>query len=149
MTAAVTGDRPYADASEVMRLVTGFEERTLTRAEWTHRAHLTVALWYATRHAPAEALDRVRTGILGLNAALGVVTTPTGGYHETITCFYMRVVGGFLREDGGGGDLAELANRLVQRYGDRSLPRRHYSEQLLWSPAARVGWVEPDLVRLP
>jgi hypothetical protein len=34
----------------------------------------------------------VRNGIQAVNAAHRVVTTPTGGYHETITHFYMRVI---------------------------------------------------------
>ena len=30
-----------------VRLVAQFENCTLPKAEWTHRAHLAVALWYA------------------------------------------------------------------------------------------------------
>jgi hypothetical protein len=91
----------------------------------------------------------MRAGILRLNAAHGVPTTPTRGYHETITRFYMRVVGHFVEQEEGGGDWAERANRLVARYGHRELPLRHYSEARLKSAEARAGWVEPDLLALP
>jgi hypothetical protein len=145
MTASAPADRPYASTDEVKRVVDGFEAATLPHAEWTHRAHLTVALWYASHHSPAEALDLVRAGILRLNAAHGVPTTPTRGYHETITRFYMHTVERFLRENGAAGDWAERANRLVYRYGARDLPLKHYSESRLRSAEARAGWVEPDL----
>lgn len=147
--AAMPTDRPWASAGEVADLVARFDDGSLPHAEWTHRAHLTVALWHAAHHPPAEALDRMRSGILRLNAAHGVPTTPTRGYHETITRFYMHVVTHYLREHGAAGDWAERANRLVQRLGARDLPLRHYSEARLKSAQARAGWVEPDLRALP
>jgi hypothetical protein len=142
-------ERPYESAAEVECVVAGFMDGTLPHAEWTHRAHLTVALWYATHHDAAEALDLVRAGILRLNAAHGVLTTPTRGYHETITRFYMHVVRHFVEQEKSGGDGAERANRLVTRYGHRGLPLRHYSEARLKSAEARAGWVEPDVMPLP
>jgi hypothetical protein len=140
---------PYEAAAEVERVVAGFMNGTLPHAEWTHRAHLTVALWYATHHEAAEALDLVRAGILRLNAAHGVPTTPTRGYHETITRFYMHVVGRFVEQQGGEGDWAVRANRVVEHCGARELPLRYYSEARLKSAQARAGWVEPDLLSLP
>jgi hypothetical protein len=148
-SAPSTSERPYEATSDVERVVAGFMDGTLPQAEWTHRAHLTVALWYTTHHDPAEALDLIRAGILRLNAAHGVPTTPTRGYHETITRFYMHVVRHFLEQQGEEGDWAERANRLVTRYGHRELPLRHYSEVRLKSAEARAGWVEPDLLPLP
>jgi hypothetical protein len=148
-TAPAISGRPYQTTAEVERVVAGFTDGTLPHAEWTHRAHLTVALWYATHHEAAEALDLVRAGILRLNAAHDVPTTPTRGYHETITRFYMHVVGRFVEQQGGEGDWAERANRLITRYGHRELPLRYYSETRLKSAEARAGWVEPDLLPLP
>jgi hypothetical protein len=104
-----------------------------------------VALWYATHHEPGEALDRVRAGILRLNAAHGVPTTPTRGYHETITRFWMHTVSRHVAREGRTGDWAVRANQFVTLWGSRDLPLRHYSEARLMSPEARAGWVEPDL----
>jgi hypothetical protein len=139
-------------SDEVVRLVARFEDGTLPKAEWTHQAHLTVALWYASRLPFEEALVVMREGIRRVNATHGVATTPTGGYHETITRFYMRVICGFVEEESGtkeepgtGKDWAARVNRLLARYGARDLPLRHYTKDLLMSPAAKVGWVEPDV----
>jgi hypothetical protein len=145
MTAPAPADRPYSAPAEVERVVAGFRDGTLPHTEWTHRAHLTVALWYASHHPPAEALDLVRAGILRLNAAHGVPTTPTRGYHETITRFYMLVVTHHVAREDTAGDWAERANRFVERYGSRELPLRHYTEARLKSAEARAGWVEPDV----
>jgi len=90
----------------------------------------------------------VRAGILRLNQAHGVPTTPTRGYHETITRFYMQVVAHHVRIE-PAGDWAYRANRLYQRLGARDLPLRHYSQARLGSVEARAGWVEPDLVPMP
>jgi len=148
-SAAAVSGRPNEAEAEVERVVAGFMDGTLPHAEWTHRAHLTVALWFATHHESAEALDRIRAGILRLNAAHGVPTTPTRGYHETITRFYMHVVGRFVEHEGREGDWAERVNRLLTGYGHRDLPLRYYSEARLKSAEARAGWVEADIRALP
>jgi hypothetical protein len=134
-------------AEDVVRLVARFEDGTVPKAEWTHQAHLAVALWYASRLPFEEALAVVRAGIQRVNAAHGGVTTPTGGYHETITRFYMRVICEYVAESGDESetDWAARVNRLLARYGARDLPLRHYSKELLTSAEARFGWVEPDL----
>lgn len=132
---------------DVPGLVARFEDLTLPKAEWTHQAHLTVALWYASRLPWEEALAKVRDGILRLNAAHGVPTTPTRGYHETITRFYLRVICDYvaMEEEGPEEDWSVRVARLLARYGDRELPLRYYTKELLMSPEARFGWVEPDL----
>jgi hypothetical protein len=128
-------------------LVARFEDCTLPKEEWTHYAHLTVGLWYASTLPYDEALGAMREGILRLNAAHGVPTTPTRGYHETITRFYMRVLCDYVAYEEARplGDWKERLSRLLARYGDRELPLRHYSKDRLMSPEARFGWVEPDL----
>jgi len=134
---------------EVPLLVAKFEDRTLPKPEWTHRAHLTVALWYASRLPAGEALVAMRSGINRLNAAHGVASTPTGGYHETITRAYMHLVGRFVADDDGDGGWRSRVDRLLERLGERDLLFTWYSRERLMSPAARAAWVEPDLAPLP
>jgi hypothetical protein len=147
MTAPALEVPHFGHPDQVVRLVARFEDGTLPKAEWTHRAHLAVALWYASRLPFEEALVAMREGIRKVNAAHGVATTPAGGYHETITRFYMLVISGYVAAEEGevGTDWAVRANRLLARYGARDLPLRHYTEDLLMSAGARFGWVEPDL----
>jgi hypothetical protein len=130
---------------EIFSLVRRFDDCSLPRSEWTHAAHLTVALWFLLEFDWPEATERVRRGIRRYNAAHGIVTTPTGGYHETLTLFWLRVVRSFL--EGGrneGRALVSLANELMAG-ADSGLPLRHYTRERLFSAEARAVWVEPDL----
>ena len=135
----------YSDSTEVLKLVREFEACTLPRAEWTHQAHLVVALWYLVRYEEALATQLIREGIKRYNHAYGVEMTRTGGYHETITLFYVRVIRRFLSAANSDCTLAALANSLVNVYGDKHLPLEYYSRERLMSWEARTGWLEPDV----
>src|SRR5450432_4603626 len=124
----------YAGIDEIVAIVRGFQSCTLARSEWTHRAHLTVALWYLLHHSPAEATRLVREGIKRFNAAHGIVTTATGGYHETLTLFWIRAVNDQLEEIAHGKfSLVAVFNELLVQCDDKSLPLEYYSRERLWS----------------
>ena len=135
--------------NETERLVTAFLELTLPRTEWTHHAHLRVGLWHLLHHTEAEALDLLRARIRRYNEAIGGQNTDTSGYHETITRFYVCLIAAFVARVDGSRPLDELAEELSAEYGDKELPLRWYTKERLFSVAARVGWVEPDLAALP
>ena len=51
----------YQTEDEIEALVTAFNDCTLSRNEWNHAAHLTVALWYLVRneaHIPHPLLSQ-------------------------------------------------------------------------------------------
>lgn len=148
MATAILENTTFRTTDEILSLVRGFDDCTLPREEWTHAAHLTVALWHLLQFDWMESVIRVRAGIKRYNAAHGISTTPTGGYHETLTRFWLRHVRTFL-EDGRNEarSLVSLANDLVER-ADKNLPLEFYTRERLFSPVARVVWVEPDLRRL-
>ncbi|HEX8843335.1 MAG TPA: hypothetical protein VF791_01760 [Pyrinomonadaceae bacterium] len=137
--------KPYSKPEEIAELVAAFESCALPREKWTHRAHLTVALWYLARYDAAAAVELIREGIQRFNRARGIITTKTSGYHETITLFYILIITKYLREAGADAPLVELLNNLLQRYGDKSLPLEYYSRERLMSWEARKTWVAPDL----
>lgn len=130
---------------DVEELIREFEACTLARERWTHEAHLTVGLWYLAHHEQAEATMLIREGIKRYNQACGIPQTETGGYHETITIFYVRIIGRYLKEARRECSLSELADGLLRACGDRALPFEYYSRERLLSWTARTGWVEPDL----
>ncbi len=140
--------KTFRTSEEMFELLRRFEDCTLPREEWTHAAHLTVALWHLLQFDWPEAVARVRRGIRRYNAAHGIPATPTGGYHETLTLFWLRAVRAFLEEGRNEGrSLVALANDLAAR-ADSRLPLRHYTRERLFSPEARAEWVEPDLLPL-
>jgi hypothetical protein len=140
--------RPPRAPGEVERLVRAFEACTLPRAEWTHAAHLTVALWYLVHYPGEEAVARIRNGIKRYNASQGIATTKSGGYHETMTLFWVWAVARYLLLEGSGQTVERLAEGLKDHYGDKNFPLRYYSRERLMSWEARLSWIEPDLKAL-
>jgi hypothetical protein len=134
---------PSTDA--VRDVVAAFESLELPFTEWTHRAHLTVAAWYVLWYGPDAAVDRVRERIQRYNAAHGVAQTPTRGYHETITRFYVWLVARRLERETLAEPLAQIVNRVVDACEDREIPFAYYSRERLTSWDARTSWIEPDL----
>lgn len=132
-------------AVEIEALVRAFEECTLPHAAWTHREHLTVALWYLRRHGRDEAMRRMRSGILRFNGHYGRLS----GYHETITLAWMAVIADFLSGRDEGQSIADLTKDLIEVCGDKEYLLRYYSRDVLMCHAARHGWVEPDQLALP
>lgn len=134
--------------SRVEDLATRFVALTLPKAEWTHHAHLRVGLWHLLRHSPEDALEFLRSRIRALNESHGVANSATGGYHESITRFYVWQIGVFLRGRDRTRSADLLAEELIARYGGKELPLRYWSKAMLFSPQARLGWIEPDLLPL-
>ncbi|HZI17475.1 MAG TPA: hypothetical protein VEY09_02680 [Pyrinomonadaceae bacterium] len=138
----------FGGDAEVGELVRGFESGELPPAEFGHRGHLTVALWYALRHGAADAARVMREA---LGAYLDRHGLGPEVYHETLTIFWMRRVCAFCGAAGGDGvapasrPLYALANELAREFVDSRLVYAYYSEALIKSDAARREWVAPDL----
>ncbi len=144
MNALPEETRALTDA-DVERLVASVESATLPRADWTHAAHIAYATAIVRRDGD-RALDTFHAAIQRLNTSHGVLTTPSSGYHETISRFYIWAVGRHLRSLPPGTELGALATNAVEALLDRSIPLRYYSKARLMSSDARFGWVEPDLM---
>lgn len=137
--------RDYKTEAEIKSLIAGFENCSLPRSEWNHQAHLTIALWYLNLFDEQEAINRVRQGILRYNQAIGIKTTKDGGYHETLTLFWVRMVSHYLSVNEEKISIPETVITIHDTYKDKYLPFQYYSRDLLMSWEARSGWVEPDL----
>jgi hypothetical protein len=130
-------------------LAARFFDRTLPKSEWTHAAHLRVGVAVVLVDGPEIALSRLRAAISGYNTSVGCENSDSSGYHETITRFYVATIARFLESVDRTRSLDDLADEVVERFGDRELPLRYWSRDLLFSVEARRGWVEPDLRSLP
>lgn len=137
----------YGTENEIIELVEAFRNGTLARSNWTHSAHLTVALWFLI-HEPRTATDQIRFGIQRYNQAHSVELTPTSGYHETITQFWIHLIQTDLDNINVHGSLLSLTNQLTNRYSDPTLLFEYYSRDVIFSPEARSRWIEPNLKSL-
>ncbi len=138
-----TGD--FASNDEVALLVAAFENATIPAAEFTHVAHITVALSYLNELSPDEALGRMREKIRVFAAHHGV----TGLYHETLTTFWMRLLDHVARNLDVDLELWQRINLIVARWGNRGPVDAHYTRELITSLDARERWIAPDRLPLP
>lgn len=128
--------------------IDAFERAALTRAQWTHEAHLRMAWIYSRReHDRNAALKRMRAGIPKLNDALG---TAPHLYHDTVTCAFGTLVFARAIAPHAPTTWSEFSAAHPELF-DKTAPilKRHYRPETLSTDAARTGFVPPDLQPLP
>lgn len=127
----------------------GFEAGILPKAEWTHAAHVAAAAYYLHGSSVASVLPLMRARISAFNLAVGGANTPTSGYHETLTHFWLLIVAEFLRQNPPASKLA-AARHAVATFGEaRALHTLYYSGDVVQDSAARRAWRAPDLLPIP
>ena len=138
----------YKTENEISAVVNSFETGTISRQDWRHAEHLTVALYYLSHHDYETALTKMRDGIFNLLRAFEVDLGVEMPYHETLTVFWLRTVNDFKNSSEGFSNV-EIYNELVERF-DKDYPLGFYSRELLFSERARTEFVECDLTeRIP
>ena len=135
----------YDSESEIFEIIKSFEGGTISRDNWRHAEHLTVALFYLSQHDFETALTKMRDGIFNLLKAFEVDLSKEMPYHETLTVFWMRTVEDFKHKQ-NGASLIEICNDLIENF-DKDYPLKFYSRERLYSDEARKSFVKADLVR--
>jgi hypothetical protein len=135
--------------SQLHFLIERFEKRQLPKVEWTHEAHLAVAIWYLTHYTFDEALALVRKNITDHNTSVGTPNSRNEGYHETITRFWLSTAKHFLAERQLLTVTENVNAFITSDKGQSSYPLHYYNSSTLFSVYARQHWVEPDLQHLP
>jgi hypothetical protein len=109
-----------------------------------HRSHVRMCWLYVRRHGADGAIPRVVDGIRRYATAKGAADK----YHHTLTLLWVRLVAAAVRATPAldGFDAFYAAHPHLAEKGQA---QRFYTEESLGSPAARAGWVEPDLQPLP
>ncbi|MCA9638099.1 MAG: hypothetical protein KC420_18855 [Myxococcales bacterium] len=136
---------------ELAALIAGFCDRTLPIEAWTHQAHVAAAAWHLDEHGSADAaLCLMRSRIIVYNALRGPGNRIDGGYHETLTLFW---IGAVAHHRAALDPTLPLVTRidalLAGPPGRAGYPRDFYSPALLESVAARARWLPPDRAPLP
>lgn len=140
--------RLFATDAAVRRIGEGLLDRTLSKSEWTHEAHLAACAWLVLER-PDIALERELPDIIkAYNLSVGGVNDETQGYHETLTQLYIRGVRAFLAGRADGALVGAVNDLLASSTGRRDWPLQFYSCDRLFSVAARLAWVEPDLAAI-
>jgi hypothetical protein len=137
-------EMPYESEKEIINIVRGFENGTILEKDWRHQEHLVVACYYAFHYDFETALSKMRNGIFNLLIAFNVDLSKEMPYHETLTVFWMRTIFDLVNQL-KGASFVETTNRILEVCGDKDLPLKFYSRELLLSDKARKKFVEGDL----
>ena len=125
------------------KFLAAFEAGQIANQNFHHRDHLRLA-WIQVRRLGLErALESVAMAIRQFAAHHGYADR----YHDTMTRFWVRVVGmGINRHPTlPFDDLLAAEPHLL----DKNLPFLHWSRERMRSDEARRRWVEPDLRSMP
>lgn len=141
--------RLFATDAEIVHLGEGLLACTLERPEWTHEAHLAACLYLLTLRPDIDVDAEIASIISRFNESVGGVNDDHNGYHDTITHAYVAGVRLFLSQTAETGLRERVNGLLLSPMGRRDWPLGFYSKELLFSVAARRGFVAPDRAPLP
>ena len=126
-------------------MIRQFENGTLPKEQWTHKAHFIMALWYCSHQPLPLAIQSIKEGIKKYNLSVGGVNTDYAGYHETITVFYARLIVNYLfRANDPFRFETVLTDLDNQSFLAKDFPLNYYNKELLMSKEARKNWIAPD-----
>ncbi|MEY2531689.1 MAG: hypothetical protein QOI96_1774 [Verrucomicrobiota bacterium] len=137
--------KEFANDAEVATLVAAFETATIPPSQFTHVAHMAVALSYLDQLPLAAALARMREKLLQFTAHNHLVDL----YHETLTTFWMRLLDHVAQNHYQKVPLWRRINLIVARWGTAAPVEAHYSRELIKSKIARENWTPPDRLPIP
>jgi hypothetical protein len=121
-----------------------FEACAISPAAFDHPAHVRLAYVYLAESDVEVALEQMRDSIQWLLQHNGI---PRSKYHETLTRAWILAVRHFMdRSDSSSAENFTARNPTLL---DSKIMLTHYSAEVLFSPEARAGFVEPDLEPIP
>jgi len=102
----------YDTEEEIERLVQQFESCTIAAADFHHREHLVVTVWYLQTLSREQTVERMRSGLLRFIDHHGVDPKK---YSEEITVFWVDAVASQLEEIGAQASLPDKCNQVIHR----------------------------------
>jgi hypothetical protein len=142
--------RLYESEPQIEQIVRGFETCATPAADFHHREHLIVAVWYLQTLSPRETVARMRAALLRFLDHHGV---DRGKYSEDVTVFWVDTVARYLEGISADASLVDKCNLVVESFSSTaqssSTSRSSSTESsssTVHTPAVRVE-VEGSLVK--
>jgi hypothetical protein len=134
----------HAAAAMPAELAAILAEITPAGGRFGHREHIHLAYIAVQRHGPGQAPAVVARWLGHLTA----YHRAPQKFHATVTRAWVEIVAHHMAAGPPATDFAAFADAHPLLL-DKKLLTRHYSSRALASPAARTGWLEPDLAGFP
>jgi hypothetical protein len=132
-------------SAEDDRFRAAFEALRVAPGEFDHAAHVRLAYIYLCEGSVESAVARMKAALLAFLTHLGVSESK---YHETITRAWVMAVDHFMNQSDACSSCADLV-RINPQLLDSKTMLTHYSADVLFSPAARQAFVEPNVQSIP
>ncbi|MEZ4957574.1 MAG: hypothetical protein R2825_28710 [Saprospiraceae bacterium] len=133
--------------TEAENLIHRFLQCELPKGEFSHEAHLLTALYLLAKHGE-NTLPIIRQHLKDYLKSIGVESTDTSGYHETLTVFWLWFLKKrFVDENGKIIWNQNNVDDLIEDFDltERNIWLEHYSKECMMSVDARKNFVEPDI----
>ena len=104
----------YKTVKEIETVVSGFENCTTGKEEFTHLSHLTVATYYLHSSTPDVALEQMRLGLLRFLAHHGINRAK---YDERLTWAWIEKIRGSIEQLDAGASLVVITNAVLDELG--------------------------------
>jgi hypothetical protein len=140
------GPNLFTSQLEIDDLIEKFIQATLPKVNWTHEAHLTVAIWHLQQYDFYHAFCLVKSRIIFYNTSVGGTNDSANGYHESITMFWMKVAHFYVSNNRTKPMLTMCNDFLKSPLASRDLPFYFYDKEKLMSPKYRAIYMEPKKV---
>lgn len=101
----------YESEEEIRAVVDGFESCTTGKDDFSHRSHLTVAVWYLWSGTREHAYEKM---CLGLRRFLDHHHVDMAVYNEPLTMAWINVIQEFMNNQ-PRKSLVELTNLVIER----------------------------------
>ena len=105
--------RLYESEPQIEQIVHGFETCATPAADFHHREHLTVAVWYLQTLSPRETVATMRVALLRFLDHHGV---DRAKYSEDVTVFWVDTVARHLEGISADASLVDKCNQVVESF---------------------------------
>ena len=102
----------YQSEPQIVAVVSGFENCTTGKDEFTHLSHLTVGAYYLCHSTPEEAFQKMRVGLLRFLDHHGVGRTK---YKDRLTHAWIKEIQTVIAQTEAGSSLVEVTNAVIER----------------------------------
>ena len=104
---------------EIEAVVSGFENCTTNKEEFTHLSHLTVATYYLRNSTPEESFEKMRSGLLRFLKHHGINSAK---YSDRVTWAWIEQICQVCQLTNQDSSLVEIVNSVVAHLGHSRIP---------------------------
>lgn len=104
----------YQSEQEIEAVVSGFENCTTSKEEFTHLSHLTVATYYLRNPTHEESFEKMRSGLLRFLKHHGVNSAK---YSDRVTWAWIRKIQSVIEKMETDASLVVITNAVLEQLG--------------------------------